>query len=151
MKWSALYIAAIVAANYGFSVFGPWMVFGAALPPMTFVVGAVFVLRDYAQRDIGHWIFVPIIIGVGLSLALADPFIAVASGAAFAISEITDWAVFTATNKPLKSRILISSAISVPADSVAFLLIAGFFSWPGLAVMVASKMLAAMIVWVALK
>ena len=147
MKFAFAYIAAIVVANYGFSVIEPWFVLGAVLPPMTFLVGAVFVLRDYAQRDLGHWVVVPMLAGVALSYVMADPFIALASGAAFAISEGVDWLVYTRTKRPLKDRILISSCISVPVDSAVFLVLAGFFSWIGLAVMVASKMVAALIVW----
>ncbi len=151
MKFALAYIAAIVATNYGFSVVEPWFIFGAVLPPMTFLVGAVFVLRDYAQRDLGHWVVVPMVVGIALSFIMADPFIAFASGVAFAISEAVDWVVFTITKKPLKDRVLISSGFSVPADSVAFLLLAGFFSWIGLAVMVASKMAAALVVWALVK
>lgn len=151
MKYAVLYIVAIVAANYGFSVIEPWVIFGTILPPMTFVVGGVFVLRDYVQRDIGHWVLLPIAIGVGLSFIMADPFIAAASGAAFAISEMVDWLVYTRTKRPLKQRILFSSAASTPADSAAFLILAGFFSWPGFIVMVASKMFAAIIIWRMLK
>ena len=147
MKFAFAYIAAIVAANYGFSTIPPWFIFGAALPPMTFLVGAVFVLRDYAQREIGHVVLAPMAAGVAISYVLADPFVAVASGAAFAVSEAVDWLVFSITKRSLKDRILISSALSVPIDSVVFLVLAGFFSWVGLAVMVASKMVAAMIVW----
>jgi queuosine precursor transporter len=151
LKYALFYIVAIVAANYGFSVIPPWHVFGAVLPPMTFAVGAVFVLRDFVQRDLGHWVAVPIVIGTGLSFIMADPFIAAASGAAFAISESVDWLVYTKTKAPMKQRILLSSCLSVPADSAAFLLLAGFFSWPGFLVMVVSKMIAALIVWVSLK
>jgi uncharacterized PurR-regulated membrane protein YhhQ (DUF165 family) len=91
------------------------------------------------------------LIGIGLSYIMADPFIALASGAAFAISEAVDWLVFTVTKRRLKDRILLSSAIAVPVDSVVFLTIAGFFSWTGLAVMVVSKMIAALIVWAAIR
>ena len=151
LRYAILYITAIVAANYGFTVIDPWHVWGAALPPMTFIVGAVFVLRDYAQRDLGHWVALPMVIGVALSYVMADPFVAVASGAAFAVSEAVDWAVFTITKRPLRDRVLVSSAFSVPADSAVFLVLAGFFSWAGLVVMVGSKMVAALIVWAAVR
>ena len=151
MKYSLAYIAAIVAANWGFTAIPPWFVFGAVLPPMTFLVGAVFVLRDFAQREVGHWVLVPMIIGVGLSFIMADPFVAMASAVAFAISEGVDWIVYTRTDRPLRDRILISSSISVPVDSAAFLLLAGFFSWIGFTVMVVAKMVAALIVWRAAK
>lgn len=147
MKYAVLYIVAIVAANYGFSFIEPWHVWGVVLPPMTFLVGAVFVLRDYAQRTLGHWVVLPMVTGVALSYAMADPFVAIASGAAFAVSEAVDWVIFTTTKRPLRDRVLVSSAFSTPADSVVFLVLAGFFSWASLAVMVGSKMVAAVIVW----
>ena len=151
MKYALLYVAAIVAVNYGVSVIEPWFVFGAALPPMTFLVGAVFILRDYAQKDLGHYVWVPMAIGILLSYIMADPFIAIASALAFIVSEATDWAVYTKTKRPMKDRILLSSAISVPVDSLVFLVVAGFFGWTAFFVMVVSKMIASIIVWLSLK
>tara|TARA_R110000782_G_scaffold17972_1_gene49943 strand:- start:686 stop:1153 length:468 start_codon:yes stop_codon:yes gene_type:complete len=151
MKYAILYVAAIVAVNYGFSVIEPWFVFGAALPPMTFLVGAVFILRDYAQKDLGHYVWAPMAIGILLSYLMADPFIAIASALAFIVSEATDWAVYTKTKRPMKDRILLSSAISVPVDSLVFLVVAGFFGWTAFFVMVVSKMIASVIVWLSLK
>jgi uncharacterized PurR-regulated membrane protein YhhQ (DUF165 family) len=151
MKYGLLYVAAIVLVNYGFSVIEPWFVFGAALPPMTFLVGAVFILRDYAQKDLGHYVWVPMVVGILLSYLMADPFIAMASALAFIVSEATDWAVYTKTKRPMKDRILLSSAISVPVDSLVFLVVAGFFGWTAFFVMVVSKMIASIIVWLSLK
>ena len=135
----------------GFHVIEPWFVFGAALPPMTFLVGAVFILRDYAQKDLGHYVWVPMAVGILLSYLMADPFIAMASALAFIVSEATDWAVYTKTKRPMKDRILLSSAISVPVDSLVFLVVAGFFGWTAFFVMVVSKMIASVIVWLSLK
>lgn len=152
MTYSILYIAAIVVANIGFTYIPMIpLPFGEMFAPMSLLVGFVFVLRDFAQKELGHKVLVAIAVGIGLSYVLADPFVAVASAAAFAISELTDWAIYTAYKKPLKDRILISSAISTPVDSAVFMLMLGFFSWYGLVVMVASKMLGALIVWHRLK
>jgi uncharacterized PurR-regulated membrane protein YhhQ (DUF165 family) len=82
---------------------------------------------------------------------MADPFIAIASALAFIVSETTDWAVYTKTKRPMKDRILLSSAISVPIDSLVFLVVAGFFGWTTFFVMVVSKMIASVIVWLSLK
>ena len=90
-------------------------------------------------------------VGVALSYLMADPFVAVASAVAFGISELIDWLVYTTTKKPLRDRILLSSTISTPIDSAIFMLMVGFFSWYGLATMVASKMIGALIVWSRLK
>jgi uncharacterized PurR-regulated membrane protein YhhQ (DUF165 family) len=86
-------------------------------------------------------------IGAGLSYLMADPFVALASVLAFSISESVDWGIFSFTDKPLKQRILLSSLIGTPVDSAIFMLMLGFFSWYGLAIMFASKMVGAVIVW----
>ena len=44
-----------------------------------------------------------------------------ASAAAFAVGELGDWAVYTFTRRPFSQRILISSLIGAPLDSIVFL------------------------------
>ena len=119
--------------------------------PMSLLVGFIFVWRDMAQREIGHRVLLAMGVGAILSYLLADPFVAFASVIAFIISEMIDWAIYTYTNKPLRDRILYSSAISTPIDSAVFMLMLGFFSWYGFIVMVVSKMLGAVVVWHKLK
>lgn len=119
---------------------------------MAFVTGLILVFRDFAQREIGHYIFIPLLIGVAISYQMAGPEIALASGAAFLVGELVDWAVFTLTKKPLSTRILISSFAGAPVDSTLFLLganmaIPGVFSWLTLITSVASKLLGASIVY----
>jgi uncharacterized PurR-regulated membrane protein YhhQ (DUF165 family) len=113
-RTSAGYVGAIVIANIGFTYI-PMIPLpgGEMFAPMSLLVGFVFVLRDFAQRDLGHKVFIPMIVGLVLSYLLANPFVAVASAVAFAISELVDWAVYTYSGKPLKERILISSAVSL--------------------------------------
>lgn len=149
---SAYYVGAIVVANVGFTYI-PMIPLpgGEMFAPMSLLVGFVFVLRDFAQRDLGHKVFIPMTIGLVLSYLLADPFVAFASAVAFAISELVDWAVYTYSGNPIKERILISSAVSTPADSAVFMLMLGFFSWYGFVVMVVSKMLGALAVYYMLK
>lgn len=138
------YLAAVVAVNVAFS-HAPelnWL--------WSILVGAIFVARDFCQRSIGHWALLPMAAGIGLSWWLADPFVAMASAAAFACSETVDWLVFTVTKRPLRDRVLWSCAAAAPIDSAVFLLLAGFWGWTAFGLQVASKMLAALIVWVAL-
>lgn len=145
---TAAYILAIVAVNYGFSVTAPMELPGGIfLPPMTFVVGAIFVLRDYAQREIGHKVWLAMLVGCAISFFMADPFVALASAAAFLVSEGADWLVYTGTKRPMRDRILWSSALSTPLDSIVFLALIGHFGWLAVAVMTVSKMLAALVVW----
>jgi uncharacterized PurR-regulated membrane protein YhhQ (DUF165 family) len=147
-KMSLIYLASVVIANIGFTYLPMIpLPYGGMLAPMSFLVGFVFVFRDYAQREIGHKVLLFMAIGVVASYILADPFVAVASAVAFALSEAIDWAIYTVYRKPLKDRILLSSAISTPVDSAVFMLMLGFFSWYGLLIMVASKMVGAGVVW----
>jgi uncharacterized PurR-regulated membrane protein YhhQ (DUF165 family) len=148
MFYVLTYVAAIVAVNIGFSIV-PLMDLGSLgmWPPMSIAVGAVFVLRDYAQRDVGHHVLYAMAVGIALSYLLADPYVAVASGIAFAASELADWALYTVTKRPFHQRVLLSSLASTPIDSALFLVLIGHFSVIGVVTMTVSKMLAALIVW----
>jgi uncharacterized PurR-regulated membrane protein YhhQ (DUF165 family) len=143
-----LYIAAIVAVNWAFIVVPPVALPGGALwPPVSLLVGFVFVLRDFAQREIGHYVLVAMAAGVVLSYFMASPEVAMASAAAFLISELVDWAVYSFTGRSLSQRILLSSLVATPVDSAVFLAMVGFFSWAGVIAMTASKLAGALIVW----
>ncbi len=147
-RFTALYIALIVAVNYGFSVIPPIDVPGGGKwPPMSIVVGLIFVARDFAQREIGHRVIIAMLFAGVVSYFMADPFVAAASVAAFLVSEFVDWAVYSFTGKTLSQRILLSSAISTPIDSIVFLGMLGFLGFQGALLMTASKMLGAVIVW----
>ena len=146
-KFTLSYIAAIVLVNMGFIYIPMIPMFGEMFPPMSLVVGAVFILRDFAQREIGHKVLGAMLVGAGLSYFMADPFVALASVVAFAVSEIVDWAVYTYTKRPLRQRILFSSALGTPIDSAVFLTMLGFFSPVGFLLMTIGKMIAALIIW----
>lgn len=62
--------------------------FGLQAPAAVLAVGVAFTLRDLLHRTAGrHWTLAAIAIGAGLSL-LISPAFAVASGVAFAVSEL---------------------------------------------------------------
>jgi uncharacterized PurR-regulated membrane protein YhhQ (DUF165 family) len=147
MLSATIYIALIVLVNYGFSVVPLVPVLGEMFPPMSLAVGLVFVARDYAQRAIGHRVWLAMAIAGVLSYLMADPFVAVASVVAFAISEAADWAIYSYTRKPFAQRILISSVVSTPLDSAVFLLMIGHFSWLGCLLMTLAKLIGAVVVW----
>tara|TARA_R110000822_G_C14914668_1_gene450651 strand:- start:1 stop:480 length:480 start_codon:yes stop_codon:yes gene_type:complete len=146
-KYTIGYVLSIVLVNIGFVFITPIPLLGEMFPPMSLIVGAIFILRDFAQREIGHRVLGAMAVGAILSYFMADPFIAIASVVAFFISEIVDWAVYTYTKKPLGQRILLSSAIGTPIDSAVFLLILGFFSPLGFLLMTVAKMIAAIVIW----
>lgn len=146
------YIGAIVFVNWAFSV-APMITLpgGGAFPPVALLVGFVFVLRDMAQRAIGHIVLWAMLAGVALSYVLADPYVALASALAFAVSEFIDWGIYSTTNRPLSDRILWSSTASTPADTAIFLGLIGSFSLLAFFAMASSKMLGAVVVYVALR
>lgn len=143
------YIALVVAVNVAFS-YVPMIDLGPTfgmLSPVAFAVGFVFVIRDFAQRAVGHNVLFAMAVAAVLSYLLADPYVATASIAAFVASELADWAIFTVTRKPFKDRILISSMISTPIDTAVFLTAIAVMSLGTFLVMVASKMVAALVVY----
>jgi len=115
------------------------------------IVGFVFVLRDYAQREIGHKVLLATLLA-GLPVWwLAGPGLAVASLTAFVLSETTDWAVYSFTKRPLQSRILVSSLLSVPVDTLAFQHLAGYLTPAAFVTEVLSKAVGVAIVWYLLR
>lgn len=148
LQYTLGYVALIVLVNWGFTVV-PLVDLpgGEKWPPMSLVVGFIFVARDFAQREIGHRVILAMLVAGVVSYIMADPYVAMASVTAFLISEFADWAVYSFTGKPFSQRILISSAISTPIDSAVFLLMIGHFSVAGAAIMTLSKMLGALGVW----
>src|SRR5436190_21754949 len=95
------YVSVIVAANWAIATFGPVPVgFGLLAPAGVYFAGLAFTLRDLTQERLGRrWTIVAIAVGAVLS-ALVSPQFALASGAAFLLSELADFAVYT----PLRER-----------------------------------------------
>lgn len=149
--WTASYIGAVVLINYLFVIIPMVPMFGTMFPPVMLVVGFVFVFRDFSQREIGHWVFAAMIIAGIISYFMSAPFVAIASVTAFLISELIDWGVFTFTRRPLASRILYSSALSVPIDTVVFLQMVGHLDWISFGIVTAAKMIGAFAFWFVLQ
>ena len=149
--WTATYILSIVLVNWLFVVVPPLATPFGELYLATLVVGAVFVLRDYAQREAGHKVLLATLAAGVITWFMTTPALAVASITAFAISEMADWAVFSFTGKPLQKRILISSLISVPLDTLAFLYLSGYLAPLSFSTETLSKAVGVAIVWMLLK
>ena len=147
-RYTILYVALIVVVNWLFTVIDPVVLPGGNIwPPVSLVVGLVFVVRDFAQREIGHWVILAMLIGGGISYFMAGQQVATASVAAFLVSEFLDWAVYSFTKRPLSERILYSSLLGTPIDSTVFLYMAGFGSPVAVAIQTVSKLLGAVVVW----
>lgn len=150
-KVTFIYIAFVVLVNTIFLVIAPIPFMGHELVVGEIVVGAIYVVRDFAQREIGHYVFIAMIAAALLSYLVADPTIALASLAAFSVGEVIDWAIFTFTKRPLSKRILLSAAVSAPIDSWIFLSMIGRLSLFELAFMSCMKILGVLILWASWK
>ncbi|KKN46795.1 hypothetical protein LCGC14_0669230 [marine sediment metagenome] len=146
--WTLIYVASIVIVNYAFSVL-PILPLGEGIviPSATFLVGLIFVFRDFAQREVGHYVILAMLLAGALSYVLADPTIAIASVTAFLVSEFADWGVYSFTGRPFPQRVLLSSVLATPIDSALFLYMIGFFSIQGVIIMTLVKMVGALAVW----
>lgn len=120
------YIAVIVLANWAIDTFGVVPVgFGLAAPAGVYFAGLAFTLRDLTQEQLGRtWTVGAILIGAAVS-ALVSPAFALASGTAFLLSELADFAVYT----PLRERnwlvaVALSNTVGLVIDSAVFLTLA---------------------------
>jgi queuosine precursor transporter len=106
----------------------PWGPGGQPLmaPSGVLMIGLALVLRDMVQRRLGRGVaLAAIVAGALLSGAVAPPQLVIASAAAFLLSELADFAVYT----PLQSRglvlaVLASSVVGLIVDSFLFLWLA---------------------------
>ncbi len=150
--WTYLYLFLIPFINWCFlHVYTFKTPGGGEWNPMTIVTGLVLVVRDFAQREVGHWIFVFLGIGLALSIVTSSPDVAFGSACAFLVSETIDWALFTFAKLPLSKRVFVSAGISGPIDAATFLIIANFFNWWSLAAAVVSRVLGCYVVYLLMK
>jgi uncharacterized PurR-regulated membrane protein YhhQ (DUF165 family) len=124
------FIGTVWLANWLIVHVGPVPVgFGLMAPAGVYAAGLAFTLRDLLHDRAGRWAVAgAIIAGAGLSATLSGP-LAVASGTAFLVSEIADWAVYT----PMRRRgwlpaVAASNLVGLVVDSALFLGLA-FGSW----------------------
>ena len=149
--WVVLYIVSIVLVNWLFVAVAPWPTVFGDLYLANIVVGFVFVLRDYGQRQVGHKILLATLVAGIITYFMVDPAIALASITAFILSEMTDWAIYSFTKRPLQQRILLSSLVAVPLDTLAFQYLANYLTPAAFTTEVLSKALGVFIVWYLLK
>ena len=145
------YVLTVVLVNVGFSYVPLIPTAIGVFSPMAVVVGAIFVLRDFAQRRAGHGVLVAMVIATLFSYILADPYVATASALAFASSEVVDYLIYTFTKRPFRERVLISSLVSAPVDTAVFLFGIGVLETGTFVLMVLSKFVAAGVVWIRYK
>jgi len=145
---ASLYVFSVVLVNWLFAVVPPIALPGGEIwPPVSLVVGFVFVIRDYAQRAIGHRVLIAMMVGAGISYFMAGPEIAFASMAAFMVGELLDWIMYTYTGRPFSQRVLLSSLISTPVDTTVFLYLINMAGIGTIIIMTLSKLAGALIVF----
>lgn len=124
----AAYVATVPLANWLVDRFGVVPVgFGLRAPAAVYLVGVAFTLRDLLQEWAGRaFVVLGILCGALLSFLVASPALALASGTAFLLSEMGDFAVYT----PLRERgrfleaVALSNTVGLVLDSVVFLQLA---------------------------
>jgi len=130
----AAFIGSIVLANwliqyYGFVPVG----FGLVAPAGTYAAGLVFVARDGLQLAWGRWLVLPAIAAgaaiswwttAGGTIPGGKLPLAAASGLAFLVGELLDWAVFT----PLRAQGRFTEAF-LGANTVGLLADTWLFLW----------------------
>lgn len=138
---------AIILVNSLFAYVPTWTIQGEVIAPADIIVGCVYVLRDMAQREIKQYVIIAMLIATSISYLMADKSVAFASAAAFFVGEMIDWGIYSYTKKPLSQRLLWSSAISAPVDSLVFLYLIEQLNWLGFTLLNCSKLLGVLLVW----
>lgn len=120
------FISTVFLANWAIETFGFVSVgFGLTAPAGVYFAGLAFTLRDVTHDTLGRgWVLVAILVGALLSSLVSTQF-ALASGAAFLLSELFDFAIYA----PLRDRhwigaVVASNIVGFVADSVLFLWLA---------------------------
>jgi len=121
-----LFIATIFGANWAIETYGLVPVGPDLIAPAgVYFAGLAFTFRDLAQDRVGRlWIVAAIVVGALISGFVSTKF-ALASGVAFLVSEMLDFAVYT----PLRRRnwigaVVASNIVGLVADSIVFLTLA---------------------------
>jgi queuosine precursor transporter len=119
----AAYAGTIAGANWAFTLWPALAVAGLHIPAGALFAGLAFTVRDLLQDVVGaRTTLLAILLGAALSGLVAEPRIALASAAAFVVSELVDLAVYT----PLRRRnqlaaVGLSNAVGLVVDSLLFL------------------------------
>ena len=100
--------------------------FDVMAPSGVIMVGLALVLRDLVQRRLGKlWALGAIVAGALLSALIAPRALVLASGAAFLVSELADFAVYTPLQKKrLVLAVFMSGVVGLVVDSILFLQLA---------------------------
>lgn len=122
------YLTSIVLAVVAIAIWGVVPIIGTELmaPAGVYVVGFTLVLRDLLHDYISRLDMAVLIVAGALLSALVSPQLALASGLAFLIAEGLDALIYGPVRERLGQvrGIVLSNAVSIPVDSIIFLLLA---------------------------
>ncbi|MGY6658643.1 VUT family protein [Amycolatopsis sp. TRM77291] len=117
------YTMTIAAANWTTSLWPAVTIAGLLLPAGALLTGLIFTMRDLLQDAAGsRTALFAVASGAAVSGLIAEPRVALASAAAFALSELADLAVYT----PLRRRsqlaaVGLSNVLGLLVDTLVFL------------------------------
>ncbi len=122
-NWMIGHVGTVCPAN------GPCLVPvapGLLAPSGVLMIGAALVLRDLVQRRLGvEFGLGAIVAGALISAAIAPPALVTASAAAFLLSEVADFAVYTPlARRRLVLAVVASGMVGLVIDSIVFLYLA---------------------------
>lgn len=141
------YIVLVVVVNLMVYYLPGIPLFGHSVTSADAIVGTIYLVRDFAQREIRHYIFFAMLLGAFISYLLSDASVALASVSGFLVGELIDWAIFTYSKKPLSERLIWSALISTPFDTIVFLYVASMLNPVSAILMIIGKWLGVFILW----
>src|SRR5690606_36877752 len=121
--WLAAFIATIPAANWMIQHVGTTCVpDGTCLVPVApglmapsgvLLIGLALGLRDAIQTSLGpRWALGAILAGTVVSIGFAPPSLVLASGAAFLVSELADFAVYAPLRRRYPAGAILASGVA---------------------------------------
>lgn len=145
------YLGSIILANVLVHTLGIVTVLGVTFPAGAAAVGLTFSARDFVQKRYGKygcWVWM---LAASLITFVFNQQLALASICAFFIAELSDWIIYTNTRGRFEKRLLASNLISIPLDSVVFVLLAFGPVWPAIWGQTIVKMISSLLVLPLLK
>ncbi len=138
-KSTIAYLALIVLLSKMFEISPRFSFLEEIFSPFDAVVGAVYLFRNFSQREVGHWIVVLMIFAGFLSHLVAD--VPYASTFAFLGGELVDLFIFSYLRLPLVDRLFWAATLSTPIDSLIFLYMNENLNWVTISFMTGTKLI----------
>jgi len=123
IPYTWIYIALAFFSAIGFKFF-PMIIYlpiGGAWTPWVMANGLFLVLRDFCQRELGHQKVLLAMAAVITISVTINPGFFIVTLAGIIAGETIDWLVYTYSKRPFGQRILLSSLISAPVETVVII------------------------------